>query len=84
MASNSLTYWSVEFRHPATDEVIENKEFETLKKIAEHYKKIPEPTWRNIAINRSKIYTKFIKLTKLKRERQKEQEEEEPEENDNQ
>ena len=56
--------WKLSILNPATNEVISNEQFNSLREISEKYKNIPFNTWRNISIGRSKIYEKFLFLQK--------------------
>ena len=56
--------WKLHILNPATNEVITNETFNSLREISEKYKNIPFNTWRNISIGRSKVYEKFLYLKK--------------------
>ena len=56
--------WKLSILNPATNEVISNEQFNSLREISIKYKNIPFNTWRNISIGRSKIYEKFLFLQK--------------------
>ena len=58
------TYWLISIKNPVNDDIIEQKEFDTIADVAKNYGKIPEKTWRNISVGRSKIYGKFITCEK--------------------
>lgn len=59
------TIWKLEVLHPLNQNVIQTTRHKTLKEISSSNPSIPFNTWRNIAIGRSKVYEKFIKLEKL-------------------
>tara|TARA_R110002072_G_scaffold232476_1_gene389939 strand:- start:403 stop:672 length:270 start_codon:yes stop_codon:yes gene_type:complete len=57
--------WKIQILNPVSEQVIEENNFKNINEIAEKYPKIPISTWRNIALGRSKIYSKFIVCEKL-------------------
>lgn len=58
------TQWTLIIKNPLTTEIITTETFRTLKDIHNKYTNIPLTTLRNIGMGRSKIYNKFIDLTK--------------------
>tara|TARA_R110000822_G_scaffold266896_1_gene390601 strand:- start:395 stop:640 length:246 start_codon:yes stop_codon:yes gene_type:complete len=64
------TFWEITIKNPANDNVIERREFECISDIHKQYKKIPETTWRNIALGRSKVYKNFIGMEKKYRNKE--------------
>tara|TARA_B110000285_G_C14732658_1_gene427153 strand:+ start:289 stop:537 length:249 start_codon:yes stop_codon:yes gene_type:complete len=71
------TYWEIVIKNPANDNIIERKQFECIADIHKQYSKIPEATWRNIAVGRSKVYKNFIEVEKKTRKTSEEDKEEE-------
>jgi|TARA_R110002072_G_scaffold88517_1_gene198934 hypothetical protein len=61
--------WIVEFLNPITEYTINKTFHSTIDDIAENYKQINLNTWRNICMGRSKVYDKFIKVSKQKKEK---------------
>lgn len=57
--------WQLEILNPISGEVSEVLYYPTISKIADNVKMFNYDTWRNIALGRSKAYTKFVRLTKL-------------------
>ena len=58
-------YWKIEVYNPVNNEIIQSSNHSTINEIFEKYPKINLSTWRNIAMGRSKVYNKFIKVIKL-------------------
>ena len=58
--------WKITILHPVSEDIIEENLFNNINEIGEHYKRIPISTWRNIALGRSKIYSKFILCEKVR------------------
>tara|TARA_R110000787_G_scaffold22553_2_gene65361 strand:- start:377 stop:631 length:255 start_codon:yes stop_codon:yes gene_type:complete len=58
--------WKITILHPVSEDIIEESFFDNITEIAEKYKRIPISTWRNIALGRSKIYSKFIVCEKIR------------------
>ena len=56
--------WKLQFLNPIDQTIIKSSNFNSLKDIGNQYTFIPFNTWRNIAIGRSKVYNRFIKLEK--------------------
>ena len=63
--------WIVEFINPITEYTLNKTYHSTIDDIAEQYKQINLNTWRNICMGRSKVYDKFIKVSKQKKEEKK-------------
>lgn len=60
--------WKIKILNPVSEDIIEETNFKNINDIAEKYSKIPLSTWRNIALGRSKIYSKFIVCEKIRNE----------------
>ena len=58
-------YWKLEVYNPVTNQIIDVSNHSTINDIYEKHPKINLATWRNIAMGRSKVYNKFIKVRKL-------------------
>ena len=58
--------WKITVLHPLSEDIIEERIFNSLYEVAEQYKRIPLLTWRNIGLGRSKIYSKFILCEKIR------------------
>ena len=59
--------WNVSVLNPITNEEIMKSKHNTIDDIANTYKQINLNTWRNVCMGRSKVYNKFIKVTKEER-----------------
>ncbi len=59
--------WNVSVLNPITAEEIMKSTHNTIDDIADKYKQINLNTWRNICMGRSKVYNKFIKVSKEER-----------------
>ena len=60
--------WKVEVLNPVNNTVIQSSNHRTINEIANKYNSINLATWRNICMGRSKVYNKFIKVSKIPRE----------------
>ena len=58
-------FWKIAILNPVSNEIIEENLFNTINEINEKYKDINLNTWRNICMGRSKIYKKFIIVSKI-------------------
>jgi hypothetical protein len=56
--------WNVSVLNPITNEEILKSSHNTIDEIADKYTQINLNTWRNICMGRSKVYNKFIKVSK--------------------
>ena len=57
--------WKLEVLNPITSNIEEEYYFPTLAQLAKRMTMFNYDTWRNIALGRSKTYTKFVNLEKL-------------------
>lgn len=57
--------WKIQILNPVSEDIIEENIFKNINEISTKYPKIPLSTWRNIALGRSKIYSKFIVCEKV-------------------
>ena len=58
-------FWKVEVLNPVDNTIIQTSNHPTINDIFNNYNTINLATWRNIAMGRSKIYNKFIKVYKV-------------------
>ena len=65
MPYNQKHVWCVVVLNPTDNSVIQTSTHFTINDIHNTYQNISLSTWRNICMGRSKIYSKFIKVTKV-------------------
>lgn len=65
MPYNQKHIWRVVVLNPTNNSVIQTSTHFTINDIHKTYNNISLSTWRNICMGRSKIYSKFIKVTKV-------------------
>ena len=65
MPYNQKHVWRVTVLNPTDNSVIQSSTHPTINDIYKTYGNINLSTWRNICMGRSKVYSKFIKVTKV-------------------
>ena len=65
MPYNQKHVWRVIVLNPTDNSVIQSSTHPTINDIYKTYSNINLSTWRNICMGRSKVYSKFIKVTKV-------------------
>ena len=56
--------WNVKLSNPMNGEQLEHKLYDSIEHIHKEHSYLPLPTWRNIAMGRSKVYNPFISVEK--------------------